>query len=70
MIRNATRTFALALTLAALMAPAGEALAQSTTPPPPPPPPTTTPTPGSVTGTNPEPKNAVVEMVLVFLHLA
>jgi hypothetical protein len=69
MLKNASRKLTLALTLAALMAPAGRAFAQSTTTPPPPPLPTTA-TPSSVTGTNPEPQDDTVHKVLVFLHLA
>jgi hypothetical protein len=63
MTKQTARKLTLALTLAALMAPAGMAFAQSTTEPP-------TPTPLSVTGTNPEPQGDVIHMVLVFLHLA
>lgn len=63
-----TRNVTLAMTLALLTASAGKVSAQSTTTLPPPP--STTPAPSSVTGTNPEPKSAVVEMLLALLHLA
>jgi hypothetical protein len=73
MIRNSFRKLALGLTIAALSAYAGTALAQSgtsttTNPPTTTPPP---PAPSSVTGTDPEPQGDVImAVVLTLLHMA
>ena len=64
MIRNASRKFALAITLLALAAPIGRAVAQSSSTPP-------TPTdPSVITGTNPEPQDDTVDEILALLFFA
>jgi hypothetical protein len=60
MIKNITRKLCLGLTLAALVAPAGTAIAQPTTPPP------TNPT--VVTGTDPEPQ--IVRQIILTIILS
>lgn len=73
MLRKATRTITLALTIALLTATAGKAIAQSSTPSNPTsgtstPPPPTDPSTGVVSGTDPEPD--YVGIILSLLHLA
>jgi hypothetical protein len=73
MIRNSFRKLALGLTIAALSANAGTALAQSGNSTTTNPPTTTTqpPAPDSVTGTDPEPQGDVfMTVVLALLHMA
>lgn len=62
MIRNASRKFALAITLLALAAPIGRAVAQSSTP--------TSTDPSVITGTNPEPQDDIVDEILALLFFA
>ncbi|MFC5862199.1 hypothetical protein ACFPT7_07835 [Acidicapsa dinghuensis] len=64
MIRNASRKFALAMTLLVLAAPIGRAVAQSSTTQP-------APTdPSVITGTNPEPQDDIVDEILALLFFA
>ena len=71
MISYTARKLTLALTLVILTAPVGKAFAQSTTPPSIPPTTIAPPpmVPDTVTGTDPEPQDDMVEGILGVLHL-